>query len=92
MIYLSEEQLKQLEAHVDANGVETSPAVSLQAMEVYWLFYPELNFDVAVGGLRVLLSGKGQVRNERLEAPGETSEDLKRALEPSLPVSGSTAD
>ena len=39
--------------------------VPSEALEVFWRLFPELNFDVAVGGVVGLLEGKGQQRNAR---------------------------
>ena len=68
MLYLSEAQKAQL--------VDNEPTEA--ALETYWRFYPDLNFDAAVGGaINLLVSG--WVRNEHVEAPGAPSEDFLAA-------------
>lgn len=54
--------------------------VTVQPLRAFWMMHPDLNFDVALGGLNMLLSGQGQVRTEALEAPGDPSAEFCAAM------------
>lgn len=54
--------------------------VPAEALEVFWRLFPELNFDVAVGGVETLLAGRGQSRTARFsEESPEPSSDFTSA-------------
>lgn len=54
--------------------------VTVGELRVFWLLYPDLTFETALGGVLTLKSGRGQVRTEPLGPPGEPSEDFVTAF------------
>lgn len=84
MLNLSAEQRAQL----DGNGL------SLESFESFWRLWPELMFDVAVGGAMNLKKGQGQERSERFSgspAPEPSSDFIAAAAESSPTTSPETA-
>lgn len=54
--------------------------ITVGPLRVFWLLYPELSFEAATGGTKILLNGEGQPRTEAFDASGEPSDDFKAAF------------